>query len=668
MGGTSATLPGAGTIQGPMGIYAIVELGDKITAAKSVANSKLTADRALTNYFSFVLANPAVSGLLVIVKWKDLEETEGTYLFNYLDDAFNAIDDWNAANPSAPPKTLQLVVTAGFNSPDWLFKDIDAAIGTGSPGSGSCDGLFTVPAQPVSRSCGYTNIFQETESGTPAYKPLPLPWNSVYKTSWQTFLYALEADIGSEPSFVSIAVARPTASSAEIILPNGKNQPATLSVGVDVFTAWNCLLGNNYGVSGSCLSGSGYGATSPYINSDRAFIEEWAAAIDMFGQIFSGVTLTVATGRGLPEFPVAASSLLLVPPPAFAPDCGTSPTMDCSAETAILAYFAGPPVGGLNAKATQENGLRAVGVNGGGLSGGSVKWLSQSTSAGLSVLPGSPAVVSRMLGGLQLAKSFALQPAYEGCMTVSGTCTPTPTQEQALLNVLAAFFTGTPAGYDYGASTTTNGSVTVSGAPINYLQIWDSDALYAAGLGNDALHAAGLGGCTTAQLMTQPPPKSGKLGCQVTMTATVPHDFKSMTAQDLLNLASSQILGSTVEAVTLPPCCPRYYVPRGAFPGDLVCVSSSEHSQVLADNAAAASHYATNYTQTAIVPNVPYGICKSSLQYRQAYMGDYVCVSSAQASQVMADNAAYAGRLEVCTSPPQRPRCGPQPNGSNTCQ
>jgi hypothetical protein len=168
--------------------------------------------------------------------------------------------------------------------------------------------------------------------------------------------------------------------------------------------------------------------------------------------------------------------------------------------------------------------------------------------------------------------------------------------------------------------------------------------------------------------MTQPPPKSGKLGCQVAMTATVPHDFKSMTAQDLLNLASSQILGSTVEAVTLPPCCPRYYVPRGAFVGDLVCVSSSEHTQVLADNAAAASSYATNYTQTAIVPNVPYGICKSSLQYRQAYMGDYACVSAAQASQVMADNAAYAGRLQVCASPPPRPTCGSQPNGYNTCQ
>jgi hypothetical protein len=212
MGGTSATLPGAG-IAGPMGIYAVVQLADKITAAKSAANSTLTADKALTNYFGFVLANPAVSGLLVLVKWKDLEQTEGTYLFDYLDDALDAIDTWNAANPSAPPKTLQLAVTPGFNAPDWLFDDIDTAVRTSSPGisSGSCDGLFT--AQPVSSSCGYTNVFQETEGGKATYKRLPLPWNSVYKTKWQTFLYALEAHIGSEPSFVSISVAGPTASS-----------------------------------------------------------------------------------------------------------------------------------------------------------------------------------------------------------------------------------------------------------------------------------------------------------------------------------------------------------------------------------------------------------------------------------------------------------------------
>jgi hypothetical protein len=94
------------------------------------------------------ISRPAVSGVMVLVRWKELEQTEGTYSFNYLGDAFNAIFAWNAVNPSAPPKTLQFVVTPGFNSPD-LFKDMDTAVGTGSPGSGSCDGLFMASVQPV---------------------------------------------------------------------------------------------------------------------------------------------------------------------------------------------------------------------------------------------------------------------------------------------------------------------------------------------------------------------------------------------------------------------------------------------------------------------------------------------------------------------------------------
>jgi hypothetical protein len=641
MGGSSAAFPGAGTIRGPAGVYAVVLLDGKITDANAAATPSLTADQALTNYFSFLLQNPATSGgLLVIAKWKDLERKEGSYEWHWLNDAVAAITAWNAANPGAPAKTLQLVIAPGFNSPPWLFDELT-----------SCDGLFlssTDGGSPpsVSPSCGYTTIFQETESGTPSYMKLPLPWNPTYKSKWQAFLTALNGQIGPVSTFVSIAVAGPTASSAEIILPNASknNNSGTLTlpsiavptgytaVGTDVLTAWNALLANNYG------------ATSPYLNSDRAFVEEWAAAIDMFGQTFSGITLTLATGRGLPEFPAAAGSPLLAPPPAFAPDCGTAPTMDCSAEAAILAYFAGPGIGGANAKATQQNGLRAFGGN--ALSGASVKWLSQSTSAGVSVLPGSPAIVSRMLGGLQFGKSFSLQPSYQGCPTVTGTCTPIPTPEQALLNTLATFFAGTSFGYDYGTATATNGSVTVANAPINYLQVYDDDFLY----------AAGLAGCSTADLMAQSALTAGTLTCQVGMTATAVHDSKSMTAQDLLNLASHQ-LASTVEAVSVPPpSCPAGTVLRGAFPGDPVCVSLTSHLWTYDDNAATAIDYATSYTVTTIVPNIPYGICKIPLQYRQAYMGDYVCVSAQHACQAAADNARSAGLTPPTCAPPPVPR------------
>jgi hypothetical protein len=201
----------------------------------------------------------------------------------------------------------------------------------------------------------------------------------------------------------------------------------------------------------------------------------------MYGQIFSGVTLDVSTGAGLPNFcqaagtgpsgsPTCASLYLpfLTPPPAFAPDCGSTPTMDCAAETAILAYFAGPPVGGANAKATQEDGLTARGINDAPLSGAGVKWLSKNTMLPLSVLnpsSGNGSIVSLMLGGLQLAKPFSGQMAdstgytgmqYEGCPSgppdpaCSTISTMKLTPELALLKVLQAFFQGTSAAKFFG--------------------------------------------------------------------------------------------------------------------------------------------------------------------------------------------------------------------------
>jgi hypothetical protein len=88
-----------------------------------------------------------------------------------------------------------------------------------------------------------------------------------------------------------------------------------------------------------------------------------------------------------------------------------------------------------------------------------------------------------------------------------------------------------------------------------------------------------------------------------------------------------------------------------AFKGDVVCVSSSQQMQAASDNAAATSPmpsvntYALNYTDTSLPPPpVPYGVCKGFLVYRQAYMGDYVCVTTSTASQVAADNAAFPMR------------------------
>jgi hypothetical protein len=163
--------------------------------------------------------------------------------------------------------------------------------------------------------------------------------------------------------------------------------------------------------------------------------------------------------------------------------------------------------------------------------------------------------------------------------------------------------------------------------------------------------------CTVQQLMTAPP------GCaaQTNMpTFYVPPgngvSGGQMTAKQMLTLANHIIHKFTsLPASGLPVghCIDKSLVPRGAFQGDPVCVTQKEANDVTTDNnnAAAGKTYlsSSNFTDKTFyngdifVPNVPnnivpYGICASGLQYRQAYMGDYVCVTKTQAKQVKADN------------------------------
>jgi hypothetical protein len=107
-----------------------------------------------------------------------------------MDDLFTAVGQWNTGHASLPPKTIQISVSAGFNSPTWVFSDIDNGVcggGKNCTGVGSCDGLFMTPQPAVSVQCGYTTLFYRVESVPIEQLPFPLPWNSVYKNDWKTF-------------------------------------------------------------------------------------------------------------------------------------------------------------------------------------------------------------------------------------------------------------------------------------------------------------------------------------------------------------------------------------------------------------------------------------------------------------------------------------------------
>jgi len=329
-----------------------------------------------------------------------------------------------------------------------------------------------------------------------------------------------------------------------MILPNSANTPSQDQFGGLLPNAmWLKLLAFHYP------------GRPAYQRSDQAFIDEWEAAIDMYGEIFSGVTLVTTTGAGLPN--LAAKGFTV--PSHFSSAC-PHPNMDCAAETAILSYFEQRTVGGANAKAAQEDGMEAARVSLGRFNLGvdGIKLVSRSTAQ-------FRAPAAQVLGGAQFNSSFTNFTLTEGCTSkfppkpidrpaacsIPSTCTtqmcipvacipqaclaPGVTQadlasfnilrnvpkkdlispEQAEYNVLKIYFNGTAAASFFGG--------TRGATPLNYLQIYAADFLYAETHVHAPEQVVETGGASI-----------------------------SVSAQDLLNLARQKIM-AIGEPATLRP-------------------------------------------------------------------------------------------------------------------
>jgi hypothetical protein len=465
----------------PRGIYGKVKITEYINQSHTAAD--------LHSLYQDLLNNPAISGLALQIQWDTLNPYSPTnttgqnpYDWSYLEDAFTLA--------TAAKKTIQLIVTPGFQSPSWVLDQLD-----------SCDGTF--PAPP--KTCGKVTFAGFTEP-TGGKVILPLPWDPTYKTAWQTFLTALAVQYGSTPALVSISVAGPTAESEEMILPSDTNSDVPQSgSGLHPNQMWMDLLASKYG---SVSAGVYPGFT--YQNSDQAFIDEWNNAIDMYGKLFSNLTLVVTTGSGLPNL---SKKTGFPPPDDFKMDCGRT-DMDCAAETWILSHFADNTVGGANAKATQTSGMKASSDDNPNLGVNAVKDQSGRTA--------QYSVANQLLGGAQFNSSFSdttFHTLKEGCTSKfppdsSGTCSipsscttvdclpvscipqaclaPGITRaslasftifsnvpakylispEQAESNVLKGYFDNTAVAVFFGG--------TMGADPLNYLQIYYQDIQYAA--------------------------------------------------------------------------------------------------------------------------------------------------------------------------------------------
>jgi hypothetical protein len=452
------------------------------------------SDEQVTNSITAIISNSAISGILSVFNWSDLSPTNsptnslvGNYDWRLLDDLANAVGYFNLTNPGQPPKTIQLEITPGFNSPPWFFSNTcscDPMFLTNSQGSivntivntnGQTNLVLVgvTTTNGVTTNCAWASFLQSENFGNPTVGPLPLPWNAFYTNAWATFIQAVAARYESNPFLVSVTVAGPTASSAEMILPNESNDATN-------YLKWNPII---------ALDFPGH---PEYTNSDALFIKAWEDAIDLYGAAFSNLTLVVTTGNGLPNFLDANGDPYTnnySVPPGFWPDCastgaaGQSNIMDCAAETTILAYFADARHGGNNAKAAQGDGMSAHGIHSHPLGGGDlgdhgIKWLAQNTAGGNAPLPGTSNIVSRVLGGSQVGGDMGMavitqHPDTEGCPMLNGGCSNISPQ-QAIYNVLTTFFDGTPLGSNYGAPP-----IVSSNFPLNYLQIYWEDVIYA---------------------------------------------------------------------------------------------------------------------------------------------------------------------------------------------
>jgi hypothetical protein len=471
-------------IRQPLGIYAR-------TTPDCTPATNQTQDQCLIAKVAALVANPALAGIDAEIQWKDLNPASGVYTWNDLEDVLSAVDAWNQANPGKTRKNVQVGVNPGFNSPQWVFGGMASCDPMFSPNSeANPDGSLNKhwiqynPPQPalVPPDCGYVT-FLEAESGSTPLLPLPLPWSPYYKSAWATFVRALAQKFGNNPDVVSVSIAGPTASSSEMILPNQKNDPLN-------FYKWNYLMALTFPPS--------------YQSSDRAIVEAWQDAIDLFSESFSGVTLVMTTGNGLPNF-LSPPAPIGMPanttgtpydtysvPPGFLPVCGSpdvTKIMDCAAEESVIAYFADPLIGGLNLKSIQENGFGAGGIlisplGGGDVAAWGVRWLAQNSENGITVLPGSFTFVSKVFGGFQSTGGItdsAADAQAEGC-TLPGTQTcPGLSYEQALYNYMQNFFEGTKLGAVYGPGNVYNPAVNIVAGtiPLNYLQLYDVDINYA---------------------------------------------------------------------------------------------------------------------------------------------------------------------------------------------
>lgn len=258
----------------------------------------------------YVLDQDYISGVVLRLRWKNLEPSENAYDFSFIDNVVRA-----AAQRG---KTVQLILLPGFYTPKWLLDQIP-----------SCDPLLkNNPVYDPNQACGKASFLIDGSAWR--RQDLPLPWNPLYKSKWQKFLAEIAGRYNQNPAVVSVAVTGPNSISAEMRMPGDTSRE---------IEKWQNILILHFPEN------------DPRRNSNLAFVQEWWQTINIYDAIFENKTLVLTFGSGLIDFPVDGVTDGPTPGP---PDYKDSQV----AKQEIINYFVLRPYA-KNLKATQTSGLKA---------------------------------------------------------------------------------------------------------------------------------------------------------------------------------------------------------------------------------------------------------------------------------------------------------------------
>jgi PKD repeat protein len=145
-----------------------------------------------------LLTNPYVDGLAVRAMWNFIEPTPGAYNWSYLDSVINAA--------AAAGKKVSLSITAGINTPSWVYS---------------------AGAQAFS--------FVDSSSSSP--QTIPIPWDPVFLAQWKGMIQQLGARYACNAALTHVKITGINYNTAETFLPH--SQGVSVTQGTSQWTTTN---------------------------------------------------------------------------------------------------------------------------------------------------------------------------------------------------------------------------------------------------------------------------------------------------------------------------------------------------------------------------------------------------------------------------------------------